>query len=467
MERGPLFRSLTAPRGYEEICRMAKRARQPIPRLLALARQNDPFFVGSHAQQAQARWFASLWRQAGFSSGVHLRRVHYRILSNPELRRHDGAPYENTDACWGYLCQAAKYARYLSLVTADSFIDQRNPDPVIYAAGREAPEPDWWVPPADGWTLPRISADLGTQLKLGEPWPVVKGYAYDAADQPYHIEVWVEKSTMDDVLVPLCRELGVNLVTSVGFQSITSVCALLRRVVEYGKPARVLYISDFDPAGDKMPVAVARQAEYWLPEYVPDAEIKLTPLALTREQVLAYRLPRIPVKNSDRRKAGFERRHGRGAVELDALEALFPGVLGQMVRDAIAPYRDETLHIRLNETEAHAATVVGQAWAEAVSPHQAELSAIERETQAIAGRYQADLQRLDDALQAELGPLQMRLDAVRLALEAKAAAMDVELPKRPQPRATEADEDTWLFDSRRDYLTQLSYYQARDKEQMA
>jgi hypothetical protein len=48
----------------------------------------------------------------------------------------------------------------------------------------------------------------------------------------------------------------------------------------------------------------------------------LTPLALTLAQVQQYRLPRIPIKESDRRKPGFEDTYGEGAVELDALEAL-------------------------------------------------------------------------------------------------------------------------------------------------
>jgi hypothetical protein len=467
LRRGTLSQALAAPRGYDQICRLAKLAGQPIPRLLALARQNDPFFVGSRAQQAQARWFAGLWRDCGFSSGVHLRRVHYRILSIAGIRRHDATPYENTDTCWNYLCQAAKYARYLSLVAPDAFVDQRNPDPVIYAAGREAPEPDWWIPPADGWMLPRIASDLSAQLRLEHPWPVVGGYAYDDADQPYHVEVWVEKSTMDDVLIPLCRELGVNLVTSVGFQSITSVCSLLRRVVEYGKPVRVLYISDFDPAGDKMPAAVARQAEYWLPAYVPNAEVKLTPLALTREQVTGYRLPRIPVKSSDTRKANFERRYGRGAVELDALEALFPGVLAQLVRHSIAPYRDATLPARLRATEQEANAAVAGAWAGVTAGQQAELGAIEREARAIARRYEGALERLDAELQRDLAPLQARLDALRERLRDAAGRFDAALPERPQPKAARTDEGGWLFDSRRDYLTQLDYYRGVDEVRSA
>jgi hypothetical protein len=60
----------------------------------------------------------------------------------------------------------------------------------------------------------------------------VYGYDYHATDQPYHLELWIEKSTMDDVLVPICEELHVNLVTSVGFQSITGVVRLLQRASE-------------------------------------------------------------------------------------------------------------------------------------------------------------------------------------------------------------------------------------------
>jgi hypothetical protein len=55
-------------------------------------------------------------------------------------------------------------------------------------------------------------------------------------------------------------------------------------------------------------------------EYAPNADIKLIPLALTRDQVITYQLPRIPIKESDGRRAGFEERYGAGAVELDALE---------------------------------------------------------------------------------------------------------------------------------------------------
>jgi hypothetical protein len=145
---------------------------------------------------------------------------------------------------------------------------------------------------------------------------------------------------MDDVLLPLCQRYRVNLVTGLGFMSITAVISLLTRVRASQKPARILYISDFDPAGDGMPTAVARQIEYWVNTNAVALDIKLPPVALTREQVGAYRLLRIPVKDSDRRKAGFEERYGEGAVELDALEALQPGELARTVKGHLLQFRD-------------------------------------------------------------------------------------------------------------------------------
>jgi hypothetical protein len=74
-----------------------------------------------------------------------------------------------------------------------------------------------------------------------------------------------------------------------------------------------------------------------------DLDVRLQPIALTLPQVKSYRLPRTPIKPSERRKASsstgsghrFENRFGRGVVELDALEALYPGKLAGIVETAI------------------------------------------------------------------------------------------------------------------------------------
>lgn len=46
---------------YEWIKIMAKEMACPVTSLLALARQNDPFYVGGPASQTQAEWFAEIW----------------------------------------------------------------------------------------------------------------------------------------------------------------------------------------------------------------------------------------------------------------------------------------------------------------------------------------------------------------------------------------------------------------------
>jgi len=165
----------------------------------------------------------------------------------------------------------------------------------------------------------------------------------------------------------------------------------------------------------------------------------LTPLALTRDQVITYHLPRIPIKESDVRKAGFEERYGAGAVELDALEALYPGVLADLVRDAIAPYRDMTLAERFEEVAAEALEVADQFW----------------EAQ------------MDAALQAELAPLQERMETLRHAVEVAMWRFHPTLPTRPEADTEPVDEETWLFDGQRDYLCQLAIYKARKHGQDA
>jgi hypothetical protein len=51
-----------------------------------------------------------------------------------------------------------------------------------------------------------------------------------------------------------------------------------------------------------------------------------------------YKLPRTPIKESERRAAKFEERYGEGATELDALEALHPGELRKIVEAEIDRY---------------------------------------------------------------------------------------------------------------------------------
>ncbi len=457
-----------APNGPQQLKALAKARGVPVSGVIAQSPDADPYYCGTDGHIAMGQWFAALWERFGYTSGVHLRRIHYQLVTRePPLPRADGAPYINTNACWKHLCAAGRHARNLGLLAPESFEDRRNPPPRIYMA----PDPDeegigWEVwPNSVEWELPTIEANLVEKLDEGliEPHLSPTGYEYRNTLQPYHVEVWVEKSTMEDILVPLCARSATNLVTGVGDMSITAVISLLERVEALGKPARILYISDYDPKGVGMPVGVARKVEFWRQRYAPGSDIKLEPIILTAAQVAHYTnpvLPRSPIKESDRGKTGFEALHGAGAVELDALEATHPGEFGRIVGEHIAGFRDGSLARRVYNTRWEAQDALDTALQDAAGEHLAVLENIKAEATEILRRYQPRLQELGEELEADLAPLRERLSDARRGMQEALNTLEPELPELPEPE-TSPEEDGWLFDSQRGYLEQLDHYKAR------
>jgi hypothetical protein len=343
------------PRGPDEHKALARRLgfRSALD-LTVMGYNTDPFYIGTPADKRDAGWFAKAWRQVG-AAGAHLRRIYYRLLGSGTLTP-TGETFTNFERHWAMLSRAGKYARLLGLVDPEELVDRRSEDAAENAVPRwSEPEPSWSAEPWEltpDWSLdfpgqgelvpffalPELSTDAGVSVDDPEtPDVTVSGYDYDEADQPVLVEVWVEKSGVNDVLEPLCRGLHVNLKTGVGFESHTHIVSLLRRVRRHGKPAHVLYVSDFDPAGWRMPVAVARVVQFYAAELGVEQPVTLHPVALTGEQVDRYRLPRVPVKEDktgrpDRRGKRFEQANEEGIVELDALEALHPGTLADVVR---------------------------------------------------------------------------------------------------------------------------------------
>jgi len=397
---------------YETLKEMAAEYGMRVNDLLALAPKNDPFYTGTPADWSRGRWFAAIYDAAGFSSSraPHLRRIHYWTVSqSPAVAMPDGMPYENTQRCWEYLQEAAKAARYLQLVPLDGIVDNKNPQPHVNALY-------WDDTPGYEIQVPDLT----------EPAIDIQGI-YTSNIQPYHVEIWCEKSTMNDVLLPLCEQYGANLVTFEGEVSITSVCvSFMDRIDEAEKPVRVFYISDFDPAGNSMPVAMARKVEYAIDQADYNYDVKIKPIALTAAQVKTYQLPRIPIKETESRAKSFEQAFGTGAVELDALEALYPGTLARIVRAELSTYYS---HDAAQEAFDRA-SALRQAVAERVA--------------VITSRYTAEIEALHK-MQDELK-----------AVDVDASEFYVD---RFEPDVDEYDED-WLFSSDRDYLDQIAKYKA-------
>jgi len=426
---------------YSEIKDLATAHGCRVTDLIALAPRNDPFYVGTPAQQQQARWFADLWEEYGYGHGVHIRRVHYQIISQETpVRQVNGMPYENTERCWEVLSEASKAARYLGYVDAAAFVDRRNPEALTF------------VPAAPGAYEIGVSNELYFDLPEMPDFPQLPQYDVSGfiVDQPYHIEVWAEKSTMNDVLIPLCRRYGAVLQTGLGELSITASLAAVQRVIARGKPARIFYVSDFDPAGQSMPVAVARKIEFFIRSLSPDLDIQLTPVVLTPEQVEQFRLPRTPIKETELRAARFEERHGTGAVELDALEALYPGELESVLQLAIERYYDADLDRRAATVRNQLSTRLTDIRRAISDEHSGEIDDLKMEYADICDQFEEMTSGYNQRLTELWSKVEQKLN------EAAPGASEYSIP---QPRSA-VEMHNVLFNSRRDYISQIEAYKA-------
>jgi hypothetical protein len=391
---------------------------------------NDPFYITS-GRQAEAQWFAEIWQRFDCRPGTHNRRVHYVLISQKQpVLMPNGEDYQNTDKCHDFLARASLIARYLGLIPARDLADQRNDEARIYS---EDEEDTGSIVPIGGLNEYVVPAFETPCLGIAPP----------TIPQRFHIELWCEKSTMNDVLDPLAQRYGINFVPGIGEQSLTRCVNLVDRAKE-GRPVRILYISDFDPAGASMPVAVARKIEFMVRSEGHDLDIQVRPVVLTHDQCLHYRLPRTPIKVSDNRAARFEERFGSGATELDALEALHPGELEKILEREILRYYDDTLDGRIEDVADEAQAELDEINDRVLKRHAKALKELEAERKKVIEAISAFEKKVKPVLR-------------EIEQELEDEAPDVDQFEWPEPDEGDEDDDP-LFDSTRDYVEQVDRY---------
>lgn len=408
----------------DEIAARAKRDGCSYLDLLAAGAENDPFYIGSDTQIEQALWFANAYRQCDRKKPLHLRKLHYWLISPGQKRRlpapikYKGKTYNhyvNNDACWGKLSTWSKFARYFGLISFDEIVDRRNPEPVIVVDYLDI-KPYAHIDGAK-ITLPRINVGGFSEME-------------DVA-QPYHLELWIEKSTMIDELLPICKRYHTNYVSFEGQASITSVIdGLFQRIKASGyKPTRIFYVSDFDFAGASMPATVSNKIQ-WVNEFEigKRTDIKLRPIALTREQVKKYNLPHDPQR--PKREYKFND-WAAGAVELDALDTLHPGVLEKIVKVNLSKYYSREAKKAVQEAKG------------------ASLHAMTEKLEGVKERFSEELEALEQANESF-----EELNRELIAIDADISEFKVDTFP---PHVDESDD--WLLDTNRDYYTQNAYYQ--------
>jgi hypothetical protein len=440
-----------APKNYDDLKALAAKLRRPLETLIALSSKNDPYLADRPARRAAAEWFAEQWVWFEMPPGAHVRRLHYRLVSQENLLTlpNGSGLYVNTLLCSQMLNRASGDARYLGLIPDGVIADHRNPEATIHLADTIDQPADVLLQEGTVWNRTDETRSEKTVLSLPSltlQQPIIT--------QRYHLEIWAEKSTMNDILLPIGRQYGINVVTAAGETSLTACELLVARVRASGRPCRIFFLSDHDPAGDKMPQSAARKIEYVIGGDT-SVDIQLNPIAVTSEQCEQLSLPRSPIKGTETRAKKFEERFGEGGVELDALEALHPGLLAQMRETQIARYFDADLAANVRRVGNDAQMDIWRANKQVQARHQDEITALEIERDAISAEAEAAMLRRKEreaALMKRAEPL----------FETMAEELDAEAPDADDylwPEPAEGDEDkNSLFDSTRTYLEQIECY---------
>ena len=196
---------------------------------------------------------------------------------------------------------------------------------MINDRGRVRITPSHWATPAD------ILRSAARSFRI-DKWE----------DQDYFVMAMVEKQALEGVLIPVCRELDIPFIANKGYSSSSSLYEIgqdLREKLLNGKQAVVLYLGDHDPSGIDMTRDVLDRLNLFA-ERTDWQDVEVDRLALNYDQIEILNPPENPAKETDSRFEAYRAKFGESSWELDAIE---PTQLANIVRDAVAGYRNEGL----------------------------------------------------------------------------------------------------------------------------
>lgn len=177
------------------------------------------------------------------------------------------------------------------------------------------------------WTSPADIAEAAAQSFRVDHW----------IDQPYHVEVLVEKQALEGVLQPAARKWDLPFTANKGYLSqsmVYEIAQRLKRCHRRGQRIKLLYLGDHDPSGLDMDRDLVDRLDL----FTRGVPLEVTRLALLRTQIDQYNPPENPAKLTDSRAKGYIALHGTSSWELDALE---PKILVGLVDAAVTEVLDQ------------------------------------------------------------------------------------------------------------------------------
>jgi hypothetical protein len=287
-----------------------------------------------------------------------LRQLYYQFVA------HHGLP--NSDQNYKRLGNVINKARLAGLFDWDLLVD-RGRSPRLYSF--------WESPDA----IVRASAN---------------GYAIDKlATQNVHVEVWVEKDALAQVITTATGRYDVPSFACKGYTSASAMWRAARRLFDAlcaGKAVHILHLGDHDPSGLDMTRDIrdrlSRFIEVdWLSEYSDElgepatsraindhmrssliqpalAPFTVERIALNMDQIEQYAPPPNPAKITDSRAAGYIEEFGSESWELDSLD---PDTLVALITENLERHLDLDAIAELQDredTEREALTELADRW---------------------------------------------------------------------------------------------------------
>ena len=156
--------------------------------------------------------------------------------------------------------------------------------------------------------------------------------------QENYVELWVEKDALAGVLAPIASEFHVTMMVNRGYSSQSAMYEAGKRFIrncQDGRYPHLIYLGDMDPSGEDMVRDIADRLEMY-----SVAELSVTKVALTMEQVESYKPPPNPAKMSDSRAEKYVKKHGVSSWEVDALP---PVALTKIIREELTTLVDKAM----------------------------------------------------------------------------------------------------------------------------
>ncbi len=228
-----------------------------------------------------------------------LRQLYYQFVARDII--------QNKQSEYNRLGSIINDARLAGLIDWDSIIDRT----------REYESLSHWNSPADILKSAAKSYNVNTRI-----------------NQNYYIEVWVEKDALVGVIEQACDPLDVGYLSCRGYVSQSEMWRSAQRFnrAKNWHNCILLHFGDHDPSG----IDMTRDIEDRLNLF--DAELEVSRIALTMEQIEEFNPPPNPAKTTDSRYNSYIKAYGEDSWELDALD---PRILTKLINENVNYYTEK------------------------------------------------------------------------------------------------------------------------------